>query len=105
MEHLPVFVTGKHVQQLLCATKIARGTKIDQATAVFELIKLWNHKNKIFGMAFETTSSNTRIKDGASIHKEKMIGRNLFHFTCKYHIFEIILKGAFNVQFGPTKWS
>ncbi|XP_015122331.1 uncharacterized protein LOC107044806 [Diachasma alloeum] len=53
-------------------------------------------------MVFDTTASNTGPISGACILLERLIGRDLLHLACRHHIFELLLKTAFEVSMGCT---
>jgi len=54
------------------------GTGEHQSTAVIQALKEWNLQDRVIGMCFDTTSSNT----GACTQIEQKLGRDLLHFSC-----------------------
>lgn len=59
VERLPVIVTGLETEQLLGVPKIIRGTGANQAAAVVHLLNEWNISDRVRGICFDTTASNT----------------------------------------------
>ena len=62
VERLPILVSGKGVEKLLRVPKLPAGTGEDQATAVVESLEEWGISEKVIGMGFDTTASNTGIR-------------------------------------------
>ena len=65
VDRLPVLLTGNGQSQLLAVPKLPLGTREAQAKAIFSILKDWNLKEKVQGMYFDTTSSNTGRHKGA----------------------------------------
>ena len=62
-----MIVTGNGVEKLLAVPKIGKGTSADQAAACLKVLDDWKIRDKIRGLVFDTTSSNTGIHKGACI--------------------------------------
>ena len=58
----------------------------------------WGLRDRIKGLCFDTTSSNTGTKGGACIRLEAELGRRLINLACRHHISEIILEKVFSVH-------
>ena len=81
VERLPILVSGEGVERLLGVPKLSGGTGENQATAVIEALEEWGVTDKVIGICFDTTASNTGIKSGACLRIEQKLGRYLFHFV------------------------
>ena len=67
VDHLPIIVSGLGVNQLLKIAKILNGTGHSPANAVVLASEEWGLAEKVVGMSFDTTASNTGKKNGACI--------------------------------------
>ena len=93
---------GKNTEKLLGVPKLTKGTGAAMAEATVSALKDWNLKEKIVGMCFETTSSNTGIHTGACTLIEKQLHKNLMYLACRHHMHEIIVSDVFKCCFVPT---
>ena len=59
IDWLPVIVCGVEFNQLLEVCSLQSGTGEEMSNAVFRTIIEWNCSQKIKGMCFDTTASNT----------------------------------------------
>lgn len=103
IERLPIVVTGLCIEKILGIAKLAAGSGEEQAEATIQCLTLWGVSDDVIGMCFDTTSSNTGTKKGACILLEQKIGRNLLHFACRHHIFELVIGGVFEELMGPSR--
>jgi len=83
--------------------KLTSGTGAAQASATFELLKLWEVSNEVIGMSFDTTASNTGSTSGACTLLEQKLQQNLLYFACRHHIHKLIIGGVFTALFGPSR--
>jgi len=102
VDWLPVVVTGNKVQQLLGVPKLASGTGQAMAAAVCEILQAWSLTDKVAGMCFDTTASNTGHKNGACPLIEQLLGKQLLYFAQRHHIFELVLETVFGIQMKPS---
>ena len=65
------------------------GTKLGQEIANFISHEEWNVDQSVVAMCFDTTL-NTGKKNGACVLLERMLGKDLFWYACRYHIFEVV---------------
>lgn len=61
-----------------------------------------NVAEKIVGMSFDTTSTNTGCDNGACAILPRLLGKNLLWLACNHHVFEIMLRTAFESKFGQS---
>ena len=100
VDRLPVLLSGNSVSQLLAVPKLPSGTGKDQSEAVFSVLKEWKLEEKVQGMCFDTTYSNTGQHKGACILLEQLLGRELLHLACRHHILELVAGAAFSAAMG-----
>ena len=86
--------------KLLSAEKISDGTGKSQADEVISSLTKWRAQDNVFGMCFDTTSSNTGWIKGACVIIEEKLGRPLLWLPCRHHIDELLLKAAWQALFG-----
>ena len=103
-ERLAVSISGKNIEdgKLLGIPVISDGKGITQASESMKLINEWNIANNIFSLVFDTTSSNSGWMNGACVNIENILGKKIFYFACRHHIFEIILHAICVDVLGPT---
>ena len=94
-ERLPFLVSGDGIQKWLMVLKLVVGTGVLTGQAVYDAAKEWDLVDNIIGMCFDTTASNTGLKEGACIHIMKHVKRNLLHFACRHHVLELLVGAAF----------
>ncbi|XP_044015282.1 uncharacterized protein LOC122857241 [Aphidius gifuensis] len=68
-----------------------------QAKALFEVLIDWNLADKIKALCCDTTAANLGIHKGAAVILEQLLERQLLYFPCRHHIFELVLRSAFEV--------
>ena len=103
VDRVAVAVSGYEVNKILGITKTSSGTGKAQATAVSQLLNLWEVADDTVGMCFDTTASNTGAKNGACVLLEQQLDKQLVYFACRHHIHELIVSGVFSMLFGPSK--
>ncbi|KAG0723483.1 hypothetical protein GWK47_005486 [Chionoecetes opilio] len=74
-ERLPILVSGDGIQKMLMVPKLAAGTGVLTGQAVYDAAKEWDLVDNIIGMCFDTTVSNTGLKEGACVHIMKHVKR------------------------------
>ncbi|GBP97218.1 hypothetical protein EVAR_103878_1 [Eumeta japonica] len=90
VDRLPILVSGNGVDQLLSVNKLNRGTGEACARAVYETIESWNLCEQIKCMCFNTPAVNTGLKNGACIHLEQKMEKDMLWLACRHHVMEII---------------
>lgn len=73
-----------------------------QAEAVYKCLVDWGVQDYVVGMCFDTTSSNTGRKSGACALLEAKLNKPLMHLACRHHVLDLVLKAAFENQFGTS---
>lgn len=103
VERLLIIVSSNSVEKLLAVPKLENGTGRKMADAVIAALTDWGIQEKIQGMCFDTTASNTGNIKGACKFVEEELDRELTYFACRHHVYEIVLRHAFEVKFGKDK--
>ena len=101
-ERLPVLVSGDGVNKLLGVPRLPSGKGNDVATAVISCLEDWGIAERVVGMSFDTTASNTGVRAGACTYVQQRLDRNLLHLACRHHILEIVADKSFGVCFAPS---
>ena len=102
VDRLPIIVTGFGVCQLLKVSKMVGGTGKNQASAVVQALQEWRVQDRVIGMCFDTTSSNTGIHIGACVEIERALGKDLLYLACRHHIMELLAGAAFTASLTPS---
>ena len=110
-ERIAVVATGEGFEELLGVPVARDGTGSEVARVVFEEVQRLGIRNKIVGLSFDTTASNSGMLSGACVKLEGLIGRPLLWFACRHHILEIVLRHVFekccgyssSPEIGPFK--
>ena len=64
IDRLPIIVSGLGVAQLLIVAKIPYGTGQSQANSIVITLEEWVFAEKVVGLLFDKTASNTEQKNG-----------------------------------------
>lgn len=102
VDRLPVLISGKGVDQLLCIPKLQSGEGEKIASAVYESLVSWGLLDKVKSMSFDTTASNTGSRKGACILLEQKMDKELLWLACRHHIMEIMLESVVQNEIGPS---
>ncbi|KAJ8411990.1 hypothetical protein AAFF_G00142570 [Aldrovandia affinis] len=100
VNRLPILVSGNGTVQLLNVPKLPNGTGSEMAKAVVGALKDWDLTERIGGMSFDTTSSNTGRNNGACVLIEQQLKKDLLYFACRHHVLELPAE-AFKTVMGP----
>lgn len=99
---LAVIVSSKTGEQLLGVPKIENGTGEETSKTVISELEEWDLTKNVQAVCCDTTSSNTGRNNGACRLIEKKLGRDLLWLPCRHHMYEVILRAAFEVKMGGT---
>lgn len=102
VDRMPVVISQKSGAQLLSVPKIGSGSAIDMADGVFTAVKEWNIQENIIGLSFDLTNANSGQWGGAAFLLERLFGRSLLKLGCQHHLYEIMLRAAYEAHFGAT---
>ncbi|QQP58281.1 Uncharacterized protein FKW44_003545, partial [Caligus rogercresseyi] len=87
--------------QLLNVPKLSHGTGYEMAKEVVKALEDWGLSERIGGMSFDTTSSNTGRINGACVLIEQQLKKDILYFACRHHIHELLLGEVFRMVMGP----
>lgn len=97
-DRLAIIITSGETEQILGVPILHSSSGREQATAVYEALIDWNLHESVIALCCDTTASNLGHLNGAGILLEQMLERDLLYLPCRHHIFEIILRSAFDVK-------
>lgn len=99
---MPVLISQRSGVQLLGVPKIGSSSGRNMADGVFTLVNEWNVTENIIGLSFDITNPNSGHINGACAILEYLFKRPLLKLACRHHLYEIMLRGAFEAKFGDT---
>ena len=71
-----------------------------QAQASYELLEVWNLKENVKALVFDTTASNTGWNQDAAKTLEKLLDHKLFYNACRHHVYKLVIEAAYYCLFG-----
>ena len=102
VDRIAVVVTGEGVEQFLGVPKAVDGSGREMASVVHSAITSLEIADKIVGLSFDTTASNTGMLKGACMRLEEALGKNLLWLTFRHHVHELLLKEVFHACLGVS---
>ncbi|XP_074109348.1 uncharacterized protein LOC141534110 [Cotesia typhae] len=97
VDRLPIILTAFGTEQLLGVPKMNSGSAENQTATILSTLNQWGIISCIKAMCFDTTAINTGIHHGTCKEIEKALGKELIWLPYRHHIYEIILRSAFEV--------
>ena len=89
--------------KFLGAPVVDSSTGRQLADSTMHTLNVWGATEGIIGAVFDTTSSNTGIREGATAHIEHYNVRAILWLTCRHHVAELHVKHAYDRVQGPTR--
>lgn len=103
VDRIAVLVSYGGSAKFLTAPKISGSATGQQiAEAVYNVLVEWNITEKVVASCFDTTSTNTGLKNSACYYLDQLLGKQLIQLGCRHHIHEIALKNVYEKKFGKT---
>ena len=103
VERIAITISNINGQsRILGIPKTNSGKGEEQASAVCHHLSESELTNYVIGLCFDTTASNTGIHSGACANIQRQLNKNLFHFTSRHHIMEIMVGGVFSSCYEST---
>jgi len=102
LDRIAVLVTGGGKEILFGVPKIGRGTGKEHSDACLGTLDEWGLIDQAGWLVFETTASNTGLKNGAGAFIESSIGQELSWVACRHHVIALVLASVFSILFGTT---
>lgn len=100
-DRIAIYVSSP--SKLLGIPTIAKSTGIEQQKAVMGALDKWNLTESVVGTVFDTTASNTGLRQGAAALIEQRIGHAILWLPCRHHIAELHIKHTAIAITGETK--
>ena len=72
-------------------------------TCFFISLDEWRLKDRISGLCFDTTASNTSLKGGVCVLIERELERDLLNLACRHHVTEIVQEKVFGLYDTSSK--
>ena len=101
-DRLAIIITDGDVEQIIGMPVILKSSGREQAHAVFEALLDWDMADKVEALCCDTTPSNFGRVNGACNLLEQMLERDLLYLPCRHHIYELILRSAFDKLMPPS---
>ena len=104
-ETLSVLISGTSTykeSKLLGVKRLEKASGKAQANAGYDLLEVWNLKQHVKALVFDTTASNTGWNNGAAKCLEKLLDQKLFYNACRHHIYEFIIGAVYSSLFGDS---
>ncbi|GBN00093.1 hypothetical protein AVEN_170230-1 [Araneus ventricosus] len=101
-ERLPIIVTYKDEEKLLGVPKLENSSGKEQAMAVWNVLKDWGLEDKAQILCSDSTSSNTGRINGAITFLELYADREMTYFSCRHHIYELVLRSVFEYELNEV---
>jgi len=105
VNRLAVVLIQHPENKILSVTKTESSTGKVEAETVKAVLDEWELTDKIIACGFDTTSSNTGIRNGSCVLLQQLFSRQLLWLACRHHIMELVIGAAFFQLFGDTKSS
>ena len=89
-------------EKLLREIPIPKGSGLNIAMAVLQLLIDWGIFHRVIALCFVTTASNTGLERGANVLIEQKLGRQCLWLACLHHILDLLMEAAIAEKLGPT---
>ena len=100
VDSIAVLVTGGGAEMLLCVLKTGHGTGKHQAETCLATLDECDIRQQVRDLVFDTTASNTGLKNGACTFIEQ--SRRWQLAWVLPHVMELVRASVFRALFGPT---
>jgi hypothetical protein len=98
VDRLPILVSGHNVVKLLSVPKLHDGTAATTSQEIVRTMDEWGLRDRIKGLCFDTTASNTGVIGGVCVRLETEMDRHLLNLACRHHVAEIMLEKVFSLN-------
>lgn len=102
VDRLPVTISNGNLEQILKVPCLKSGTGKAQADTIFKVLCEWGLIDIVQGCYFDTTAVNTGLEKSTCVLLEKHLQRSLINLACRHHIFEILIRAAFESKLSGT---
>ncbi|KAG7166601.1 hypothetical protein Hamer_G032057 [Homarus americanus] len=99
-----IFISGRGHEEgkMLAVLPVKDGTGLTQARATARAIEDWSCASNVKALCFDTTSSNTGRVQGAVVHLQALLEKQLLRLGCRHHVMELVVRAAASNIFGKT---
>ncbi|KAG7171644.1 hypothetical protein Hamer_G014784 [Homarus americanus] len=99
-----IFISGRGHEEgkLLAVLPVKDGTGLTQARATARAIEDWSCTSNVKALCIDTTSSNTGRVQGAVVHLEALLEKQLLRLGCRHHVMELVVRATASNIFGKT---
>lgn len=66
------------------------------------MLEDWKVQENVIALVFDTTSSNTGLRNGCAVLIEKDLNRSLLWLACRHHVYEVHMKNTWQDLSGKT---
>ena len=101
-DRIAVIASGVDFEELLGVPVAADGSGKEVADMVVKQVRRLALEDKIIGMSFDTTASNSGMLSGACMRLQNELGKDLLWLACRHHVYELVLKHSFEAACGPS---
>lgn len=105
MERVAVIASGGNQ---LCSPKLLgipcapNATGKAQKDSVIGLLTTWQVLNVSIGLVFDTTASNTGVRNGCASLLEEELNKALLWLACRHHIAELRVRAVWDAVYGAA---
>ena len=102
VDRLPILVSSEKFTKIINVPALQDQKGSTTASAVYAALKDWGLIDLTVGLCCDTTNANLGYKGGAAVILEGFMDKDLVYLACRHHMFELILRAAFEVKFPGT---
>lgn len=104
-DRLAVVVSCRKMSKVLGVAELQRGTGLAQYESIEDQLRDWNIEDKIKGICFDTTSTNTGEKSGTCHRLQQKYDNNILSLACRHHMLELIVGAAYTTSLDDKSQS
>ena len=102
VDRLPILISGDKFTKIIDVPALQNQMASTTASAVYAALKDWGLIDLINALCCDTTNVNLGSKGGTALLLEQLINKDLIYLACRRHIFELLLRAAFEQKFPGT---
>ncbi|GBM71843.1 hypothetical protein AVEN_159962-1 [Araneus ventricosus] len=103
VDRLPVIISSNGREHLLGVPQLASCSGDNIAAAIYNLLADIKLLDTVQALSCDTTASTPGRIEGACVLLERKLGKDLLYLPCRHHVYELVLKSAFDFasSYGP----
>lgn len=103
VERLAILLSNGKDTYILNVPKLTSGHAVTHFNAIKDTLDGYDRiKNRIKGMCFDNTNVNTGDKEGVCVRLRKEFDNYILTFSCRLHIFDLVLSRVFSATLDET---